>query len=302
MNAPEKFIIYAPRYGDESGGSIVLHKLCDSLNKQGHVSKLWPLWKPRLSIHTPISSIPYALAYLGSRIYRDRYTSNENYNTPMAKASDIESSVVVYPEIVSGNPLSAKRYVRWLLHKPGFHKRLYKYRNNDLCFSYQDAFNSIGSDIKYGGNLAVSEAFLDIYKLTNERDRTKTCYMVRKGKNRLDLPDLRDQWVIDGYTHQELSEIFNECKICYFYDLYTAYAIYAAVCGCIPVIVPIAGVTKDQWVPEKDRRFGLAYGSEDIPHAVATRGLMLDNLRAIEQKNIESVKHFVSAVQDHFYQ
>lgn len=298
----EKFIIYAPRYRDESGGAIVLHKLCDTLNKLGHVAKLWPLWKPRLSIHAPLGSIPPGLAYFGSRIYRGKYPVNKHYDTPIANASDIEGSVVVYPEIVSGNPLGARRYVRWFLHKPGFHEGQFKYNRDDLCFSYQDAFKSPGSDIKYGGTLAVSEAFLDTYKLKNEKNRIKTCHMIRKGKNRLDLPDLSHQWIVDGRTHQELSEIFNECRICYFYDLYTTYSTYAAVCGCIPVIVPLANVTKDQWIPEENHRFGLAYGIDDIPHAIATRELMLDGLRAIDQKNMDSVKYFASIVRAHFNQ
>lgn len=302
MNATEKFIIYAPRYREESGGAIVLHKLCDTLNRLGYSAKLWPLWKPRLSAHTPLSAIPSSLAYLGSRIYRGQYVVNEHYDTPIAKASDIDDGIVVYPEIVSGNPLGAKHYVRWLLHKPGFHEGKFKYKHGDLCFSYQDAFNSLGGGIKYGGTLTVSEAFLEIYKLRNTKERLKICHMVRKGKSRPDLPNLSKQWVVDGHTHQELADIFNECKICYFYDLYTTYAIYAAVCGCIPVIVPLANVTKDQWIPEENNRLGMAYGDDDIPHAIATRELMLNSLRAIDNKNKDSVKHFTAIVREHFKQ
>lgn len=301
MSTTEKFIVCAPGYTDDSGGSIVLHKLCDTLNKLGYVCKLWPISKPRFSVRTPITSAFASLAYIGSRTYRGRFTTNEIYDTPLARASDIEGSVVVYPEIVSGNPLAAERYVRWFLHKPGFHKGHFKYKDHDLCFSYQDAFKSTET-IEYGGNLTVYEAFLSIYKLTNTRSREKVCYMVRKGRGRPDLPDLDNQCVVDGYSHRELSKIFNECKICYFYDPYTAYATYAAVCGCVPVIVPLAGVSRDQWIPEEDHRFGLAYGDEDIAHAIATRGLMLDGLRVLEQKNADSVGHFVSVVRNHFNQ
>lgn len=300
MKSFEKFIIYAPRYRDESGGSIVLHKLCDTLNKLGHEAKLWPLWKLRISRHTPLDAIPLGLAYLGSRIYRGAYATNERYQTPIARASDVEESIVVYPEIVSGNPLGAKRYVRWLLHKPGFHEGKFEYDTGDLCFSYQDAFYSLGSDMKYGGTLMVSEVFLDVYKLTNRNERTRTCHMVRKGKDRADLPDLCNQWVVDGYSHRELAEIFNQCKICYFYDLYTTYAAYAAACGCIPVLVPLDGVTKEQWVPEEHHRFGLAYGVDDIPHALATRERLMDNLRAVNGKNIDSVQRFVQVARNHF--
>lgn len=301
MSAAGKFIIYAPRYRNESGGSIVLHKLCDTLNRLGYVAKLWPLWKPRFSLRTPISSLPNGTAYYGSRMYRGPYIVNDHYDTPIAKASDIEDSVVVYPEIVSGNPLGAHRYVRWFLHKPGFHEGKFKYTAGDLCFSYQDAFNSLTSDVKYGGTLTVTETFSGIYQLVNDGERTAICHMVRKGKIRTDLPDLSEQWVVDGHTHEELAKIFNECKICFIYDLYTMYSAYAALCGCVPVIVPVPGMTKTQWVPEDCKRFGLAYGNEDIPHAVATRGLLLEGLHQAEQQGINSVEHFVSVVDQHFY-
>ena len=235
MSATEKFIIYAPRYADDSGGSIVLHKLCDVLNKQGFASKLWPFGKPRLSAHAPVRSSASSLAYIGSQLYRKPFRTNKNYNTPIAKIEILMLSIVVYPEIVSGNPLSAKRYVRWFLHKPGFHKGNFEYKKRDLCFSYQGAFNSTGNVITYGGILTIYEAFLTTYRLVNFGPRTKTCYMIRKGERRNDLPDLSQQWIVDGRTHEELVKIFNECKACYFYDLYTAYATYAAVCGCIPL-------------------------------------------------------------------
>ena len=38
-----KFIIYAPPYNPASGGTIVLHKLCDELNKENIDCKIFPL-------------------------------------------------------------------------------------------------------------------------------------------------------------------------------------------------------------------------------------------------------------------
>lgn len=300
MKKIPSFIIYAPRYRDESGGAIVLHKLCDVLNRNGYTAKLWPLWKPCLSTHMTRKSIPSALAYFASRIRRGRYTTNSLYLTPMAKKADIAGSIVVYPEIVSGNPLHAERYVRWFLHKPGFHEGKFEYKDHDLCFSYQDAFNNINQPITYGGTLTISETFLHTYKFSNARERSKICHMVRKGRDRPDLPNLKDCWVVDGRTHQELAKIFNECRICYFYDLYTAYSVYAAVCGCIPVIVPIKGVTKQDWMPKEQNRFGLAYGDDDILHAIATRELLLRELRETDQRNTRSVNEFVLAVRERF--
>ena len=53
-------------------------------------------------------------------------------------------------------------------------------------------------------------------------------------------------------------------------------------------------------MPEEGDRFGLAYGSEDIPYAIATRELMLDRLNAVEEQNVSSVQQFVSTVREYF--
>ena len=79
---PEKmrFVIYAPRYRSDSGGAIVLHKLCDVLNGLGHRASVWPLWKPRASTLLALRQWPRALAYFGSRIYRGRFTTRAGHD------------------------------------------------------------------------------------------------------------------------------------------------------------------------------------------------------------------------------
>jgi hypothetical protein len=158
-----KFIVYAPRYDEKSGGSIVLHKLCDLLNNQGQTALLWPMSKPRFTWGSSLLFCAQAVAYYGSRLYRKRFYVRKKFDTPIAVASDISDSVVIYPEIVSNNPLSAAHYVRWFLHRPGFHTGKYKYNKSELYFCYQEAFNSSAVDMVYGGKLIVFENFREIY-------------------------------------------------------------------------------------------------------------------------------------------
>lgn len=303
MSAPMppsmRFVIYAPRYRDNSGGALVLHKLCDVLNKLGHQASLWPMWKPRLSALPEVDAVGMHLLWLGKGLTR-KYRTNPRYATPMAKESQIKDSIVVYPEVVSGNPLRARRYVRWLLHEPGFHEGKFRHSSNDLYFTYQEAFNKNCGDMVHGGALTVADCMMDIYRTTNHGPRTKICYMVRKGGDRPDLPDLSDKWVVDGYSHRQLADAFNECRACYFFDLHTMYAAYAAACGCLPIVVPQPGLAKDRWVPEEAGRHGVAYGEDDAGHAIATRELLLENLRRVEEDTASSVRHFVSVVATHF--
>lgn len=294
------FVIYAPRYRSNSGGAIVMHKLCDVLNTMGYRAKLWPLWKPHSLVASMLKSPGRTLAYTASRIYRGPYATNAKYNTPLAGKSDIPDSIVIYPEIVSGNPLGAKRYVRWLMHEPGFHEGKALYSPGDLYFCYQEAFNKHCQAMTYGGPLTIADTLLDIYQQTNTGERSKICYMLRKGRDRPDLPDLSGKWIVDGLDHAELAKAFNECKICYFYDSYTAYAQYAAACGCIPVIVPVPGVSKMQWTPEEIGHLGVAYGEGDIEHAVRTRAELLKVMQEVPQKNQQAVARFVEVVALHF--
>jgi hypothetical protein len=258
------------------------------------------LWKPRSIIPSSAQEALRTVAYFGSKLVRVGYSRNPTYETPLAKSIDLDKSIVVYPEIVSGNPLRAPRYVRWLLHEPGFHEGTFSHAAGDLYFCYQEAFNKNCPGMVYGGLLTIADTFLDIYRQVNTGERRKVCYMIRKGIDRKDLPDLSKLWVVDGYSHHELASAFNECRVCYFYDPYTTYTAYAAACGCIPVIVPMAGVSKKEWVPEEDRSYGVAYGEDDIQYAIETRELMLNQLHAIAHNNLTSAQCFVTTVTKHF--
>lgn len=298
MPKKPSFIVYSPRYRSNSGGAIVTHKLCDLLNRAGYKASLFPHWMP--SWVSSRAMTPRSVACLNSYLLRSLYTTNASYQTPLASAADVADSVVVYPEIIGGNPLRAKRYARWLLHRPGFHGGRTKYQAGDLYFCYQEAFNLHCEGMIFGGILNVAEVLLDIYRQTNYGPRTRVGYMIRKGRDREDLPDLQREWVLDGLDHQALARAFNECQRCYFYDAYTAYASYAAACGCVPVIVPMQGISKEAWVPEEGGRLGLAYGDADIPHAIATRAALLEAMARVEQQNEASVSRFISVVAAHF--
>lgn len=92
-SSPVRFAFVAPDYSPLSGGIIALHRLCDRLNMLGHDAAIW-------SMNTGVT--------------------NPQWNTPvLTSPEELADRVLVYPEIISGNPLGAKRVVRWLLNRPG---------------------------------------------------------------------------------------------------------------------------------------------------------------------------------------
>jgi hypothetical protein len=294
-----KFIVCAPRYSETSGGSIALHKLVQLLDTLGYQALLWPLH--RASLRAPPFSAAWwrKYSYIATRLYRPRYATMPGSTLRIATKADIKNSIVIYPDIVDGNPLEAPRYVRWLLYHIKF-KNASNVSNDDLYFCYQEAFNGNYGGMRYGGVLHVTHWMLDIYRQTNFGERSGTCYMIRKGRSRTDLPSLRGKMVVDGMNHRSLAKVFNEKKYCYFYDTYTGYSSYAAACGCIPVVVPAPGVERTAWEPNGGRKPGIAYGETDIPYAIETRPLLLQRMADAEGRSQDSVKHFVAIVEDHF--
>lgn len=294
-----RFIVCAPRFSETSGGSIALHKLAQILGILGHEVLFWPLHRVELRARPFSGAWWRKYSYIATRLYRPRYSTIPGSILRIAEESDVNDSVVVYPDIVRGNPLKARRYVRWLLYHV-MSRNAKAASDGDLYFCYQEAFNHDCGKMEYGGTLHVAHWLLNIYKQTNFGTRSGSCYMIRKGKSRPDLPSLRGKVIVDGLDHRSLARIFNEKKYCYFYDAYTGYSSYAAVCGCIPVIVPVPGMGRNTWEPNGGKKPGIAYGEVDIPYAIETRPLLLQRLADAESKSLDSVKRFVSVVEKHF--
>jgi hypothetical protein len=94
---PPKVVIYAPKYTHLHSGVRCLHALCDHLNRLGVSAAV------TASVVDPRANTP-------------------RINRLMLRLipSLLDGSIVIYPEITKGNPLSAKHVVRYLLNKPGF--------------------------------------------------------------------------------------------------------------------------------------------------------------------------------------
>ena len=255
---------------------------------------MWPFSRPIFDIKHPIHGFAKEIKYR-FRSRRKPYPTHPGFLTPIAPSQEvIRDAIVVYPEIVEGNPLGGTRVVRWLLHKPGFHTGKAVFGERDLFFFFQKAFD----DPLYNKNPDnLLQTFFvrdDVYCQTNFGVRDGVAYILRKGKDRLIVHDVNNSILVDGKTHAEAAEIFNRVRVCISYDLYTMYSMYAALCGCDSVVVPMDGVSKEEWVPEPSGRYGLAYGFDDLEAARSTAPLLLPHLKQQEFQVNSTVGDFVA--------
>lgn len=296
----KRFVIYSPQFNEDIGGSIALHRLCDLLNRNGEKAFLWPFDKPAFNIKRPVSSAYKILRYWANRGDK-KYARLEKLDAPIAGYSTLHNAIIIYPEIVDHNPLFAKRIVRWFLHKPGFHTSTVNYGEGELYFYYQQAFNDERINPYKANRLHVLLVRDDIYQYKNTGSRKGSCYILRKGKGRPLQHDLKDSIPIDGLPHNEIAEIFNSVKYCISYDLYTMYSTYAAMCGCISIVIPEPGLSKEQWRPSEESRYGIAYGFDDIENAIKTQKYVLPYQKSQERKANKSVMQFIRKCDDFFY-
>lgn len=294
------FIIFAPSFDENSGGVLVLHRLCDLLNRSGQRALLWPSrhalfnpWRPLHSWHR---------WRMQRRWYRKHgfYNTFAGFTTPIATPADLDGAIVVYPEKIDGNPLRARHVVRWLLHKPGFHTGRVNYGRNDRYFFFQHAFNDPALNPESDNLLRTVFVRDDVYRQTHSGERSGTCHILRKGAGRVMQHDAANSILIDGMSHQEAAAVFNRVKTCISYDPYTMYSQFAALCGCDSIVLPEEGMTPESWYPDPRDRYGVALGWSGLEEARRTAALLLPHLKQQEQEANASVQRFVDKCESYF--
>ena len=316
-NKKIKYVIFSPN--TNHGGAIALHTLCRLLSEKGFNSKLFYADRFNYDKYSHIIYWGEYLSFLFKEVLLNLKQSIRNYqNIPKiyqccsnrgCKRKIIpiisRNTIVVYPEIVVGNPLNAKNVVRYLLYNniryKQFNSKTIGYGPNDLFFAYREVFNDPVLNPE-GRILCTPYYDLDLYKQTNFGERKGKCYILRKGLGRSDLPKEYDGIIIDHLPESEKVRVFNESEYCISYDTQTAYSKIAALCGCISVVVPEKGKTRKDYRSGKDIDYGVAFGfsNEEIENAIATREKLHDYYIKINDNSKKDVMRFVDECERYF--
>jgi hypothetical protein len=287
MSLGFKIIIWAPQLDYQVGGIVVLHNLAKDLIDLGY----------RVMLYNP---------------------QGHRYDNPFcnqfADVGDIDDrSVVVYPEVVEGNPLKALNVVRWMLCDIGVHTSpdIYQsWNGNDLVFhfsSFNSAYNAEDLEILY-------TLWIDPAIENKGLKRSGSCYLFRKASQfheYINMIHPKDAVLIDHCSNEEIFRIFNEKEIFFNYDPHSYYDAMAVMCGCPAVVYPLAGISKLDWLKSKasfqafngirDDMAGIAYGLHDLKHAMET----LPFARKEQQEAVEfgrgTVKTFCDRIQAYFF-
>ena len=214
------FVIYAPPYNTKSGGHVVLHKLCHYINLLGYEAYIYLVSDPANLNNT-----------------------NNSWHTPVANdlsKDKLSNSIIIYPEIVVGNPLNGKYVIRYLLNRENqFSQGFIKKSINDYILTYDKIYGESDSTL-YVPNIDLT-IFNGIDSLPFQ-DRSITLTYDGKGSNYStigivegSLPITRTQ----PESKYELAALLKKTMYLFTWDSNTALIQEAIMCGAVPILMQL---------------------------------------------------------------
>jgi hypothetical protein len=283
-------IIYphAVYHNEDDGGLNVLYYLGKLLDEKGKNVRIYPTYG---------------------------YFQNNIYNKYFVNDFDPTKAVVVYCEGTSGNPLNSNYVIRWMLSELGKNvniDRVLSFGKKELVyyFLYELKMNK---NPELEGNVykCLSLIYLNpIFRNIGLPRDKGWCFTNRKSFYHKTIQRIHPENSLEIFRHTSCNqylEIFNQYEYFVSYDPYTFLSIISAFCGCISIIYPVEGMTKEDWLSTTAAKeymrykniktlYGVAYGIEEIEWAKNTLHMALDQWKDM----IEYYKeiHFIPFIED----
>lgn len=207
------YLIYAPGYTFKSSGVKALHLLCHHLNELNHKAFLVP------DNPQGFGANPYLNTPLISPHHHNFLVQN-NINP-----------VVIYPDVVRGNPLQAKRVVRYLLADAGKYGGDANFPSDDKVWCYRSEIAD-----RQNTNKIMTIPVWDpkiFYPPPKDKIRHGICYYSHK-YDRIHgnkLPDYVNQYTRLEGDPEKISSLLRASEKCLVFEP-TEVHILANLCGC----------------------------------------------------------------------
>ena len=259
----KQYLIYSPPLTHLSAGVKSLHLLRDKLEAAGHKATMVPMG--------------------------------------LAAQAVSDDFIVVYPEIVMGNPLKAKHVVRYLLYYAGV------YRSNETKYPATDIIWAYSTRIakSYGTNnvllLPVSDPGVFHPPLFGQTDRKGACFYAHKYKNfyRGELLKItKDAFEITnpGLPQREIADLLRRSEVLFVYED-TALMFEAVMCGCPVVCLPTIHFKESHILD--DFHTGIAWGTQDLAKAKESVKDGYSDYLELEMLFNKNLKRFIIETQNH---
>lgn len=275
------YYIDAPAYRRTSAGIRVMHLLCHALNSIGEEAYVYPT-ETNPTLNTPLVTPEISARH---------------------KAAGREP-IVIYPEVVPGNPRRAASVVRYVLNRAGLLGGDSVYADTELVFGFGRNALPEGADPQNILFLPPIDTAI-FNNLANPFDTRRKGSLLYPGRHQAALaqyPQLAAEATLITYSwpesHEALAELLRRSEVVYCFES-TAIATEAALCGCPAVILPSPLFNGVALSEAEIGRNGIALNDspDEIAFARRTVGQMWDAYQASEARFWSQLDHFVASTQ-----
>jgi ADP-heptose:LPS heptosyltransferase/GT2 family glycosyltransferase len=270
----QPYIIWSDAYFHASAGVRVVHKLCHLLNQAGENASIYGLKKTNPQWQERIVAPPTARKLIAG------------------------GAIVVYPEVVFGNPLFARNVVRYILNTPGLLGGEKQYAKSELLFCYLKALLQPGMTRDRIFCIPVTDKEIFYNDPDQPRDIDYLIYFGRKGK----IKRYPESKIIYSYKPKTavLADRLRRCKKLISYDNFSALNFEATLCGCPVLIIPDGSRKKEDLENSEFGLNGIAWGetSEEWEKALRTLPEAPKVLAKIESVLPSALSRFVKCTQE----
>jgi hypothetical protein len=229
-----KFIIVAPPYSERSGGIMVLHDLCEALNRGGYEAGIVFLHGGNATEQ----NFQYAFSN-DPTLYR--HNGNYHYFKDESEIREVISTgTVIYPDLITKNPLGARNTVRYILN---FNSHEFP---GDFIISYSKIYSRFTDFIL--SKPFHDPSFTDIGTAAWSK-RTLDLTYIGKGANFTQCHRIKNTILVErDYPRdkEQLALLLKQCRFFFTWDCVSATNFDAMMCGAIPILL------HDKQIPRQD--------------------------------------------------
>ena len=313
------FIIYAYPYNKNVGGICALHYLAHELVRlnQGDVYLTTGFTNSRWNGIGIDRDLPFFLEddqSFYSRYYQwltalKEYVIFASFKRKITRLQerifpnllwrhfDKKYTIVIYAEIVMGNPLNGTHVVRWIMNTPGVCGGDGIYDLGDHIFQYHPWY-PVEEKYQVQGLLTAIDLDHQLKTYQNKKlpERKGGAYLVRKGRdknhNQHPADFVHADPLLEKMSEEEAADFFNSIETFISYDEMTFISVQAALCGCKSIIIPGVGDRSEENLKKVNRINGVAYGYNDQEWVQSTTHALRPQFEAINAENLATINSF----------
>lgn len=169
--------------------------------------------------------------------------------------------------------------------------------DNDQWVYYSERFYD---GIKPKTILTISDSKLDYYKDYGLNREIEDCFTYRKqNENKESITKYHSPSAIEinfNCGDENLINVFNSCKNFYCYDPESHLSVLASLCGCNSIIISDNESKLKIIGTQPVLQYGVAFGVEEIEHAIQTRHLLREYVVEQEKQQILNVDNYFTNI------